>query len=285
MTPYDLKPDSKQSKLIIERLRTYWSLLDEIEFFPIYEPNQWLCLEIESSSVIIDSPEVLRSWMIETCHSFVVKSRHIEKEVYSAISRKDVYTASILLRHHMELCGLITLSLDKFLAFIRGGDEATLSRFIAETSFGSAFKNNKRTSGNHIAIKSSKTVQVSSFIQALDRFVETLQSGPNNKFVFTTNYAFLCHFAHPNSYSTSLFTDSDTTNNGNLITFRFDAKHPKGSIIPLLDLLEQNILAGYTSLFVFLAHKIANDGSVEIDKAKIDKTYDDILMVYRNKRN
>lgn len=283
MARTEMKAKTKEGRKILKRIYQYWNLVSEFNFEEIFEPTQLLCVDGKDESVAIHSSEVLKSWMLEVCYSFIVKSRNTENAFCMHYNEGDLYTALILLRHHMELCGFITLSLDKFLAYLKTSDEGPLSKYIAETSFGSAYKNNKKTNDRIEALMGAKTPSASSFIKALDRFINELGGGKENDALFTNNYAFLCHFAHPNSLSASFFADSDKIEGGHLIRFKF-SQSPKTSIseINTLKMLEYNILAGYTSLFVFLAHTILED-SIRVDNAKIMKVHSDIFGIFHGK--
>ena len=272
--------DTEDGRKIARRLSAYWNLISDFKFDEIFEPTQMLCIEGDEEKVLIHSPDMLKSWMLEVCYSFVVKSANTENALRLHFNAGDLYTTLILLRHHMELCGFITLSLDKFLIYLKNDDEAILSKYIAETSFGSAYKNNKKTRDRAESLMGAKPPSSASFIKALDRFINELGGGKENNALFTNNYAFLCHFAHPNSLSASFFVDSDEVDNGHLIRFHY-SQIPKSttSETSILRMLEYNIVAGYTSLFVFLAHRVLED-AIEIDHNKIMKAKTDIFGIF-----
>lgn len=272
----------KQYDPILSRIDHYRGLLSSLNFETIFEPLQLFIMDIDDAKVKITSINDIISWHKELSYSFVTKINNIENQILYLIDKEDIYSASILLRHHMEQCGYITLALEKFLEFIKEDSLEILEKFIAKTSFGSPFSNNKKTKNLIEAFSTTKTPNIVSFINALDRFIEKNYAASNNKFIFSKNYSMLNHFAHPSSLSSVFFVDSKAVENGHELKFRYK-QNAMGDFgkYNTLRLLEQNILAGYSSYFIFTSFELFEDKIVQ-DMEKVKFCWDNIINVYKN---
>jgi hypothetical protein len=121
----------------------------------------------------------------------------------------------------------------------------------------------------------TRTPNIVSFINSLDRFMEKMVQGSNNKNIFTKNYSALNHFAHPSSLSSTFFIDAKEVENGHEIKFRYDQDFC-GLIgkINTLRILEQNIVVGYSSYYIFT--------SIEIQDNEITQNMNTIKFAYEN---
>jgi hypothetical protein len=272
-------------KPILARIDHYRELILSIDFDLIFEPLQLFVTDTKDAEVKLTSIDDIISWHKELGYSFVTKINNIENQILYLIDQEDIYSASILLRHHMEQCGYITLALDKFIEFMKENSLEILEKFIAKTSFGSPLSNNKKTKNLLDAFMTTKTPNIVSFINALDTFIEKNYSSPDNKFIFTKNYTMLNHFAHPSSLSSVFFIDSREVENGHEIKFRYK-QNALGDFgkYNTLRLLEQNILVGYTSYFIFNSFEFFDDKIIQnIDKVKL--CWENIIGVYKKSNN
>lgn len=267
---------------IYERISHYRNISTQIKIDEIFEPTQMLIFEGEESKVEICTIEDLLCWQKEMSYSFLVKSTHIEKQILKYAEVNDFYTSAILLRHHMEQCGLITLAMEKLLEFIKTGSFTIIEDFIAKTLFGSPFVNNKKFKYSLETLAMTKTPNIVSFINALDRFIEQNCKGPNNKNNYSKNYSVLNHFAHPSSLSSVFFTNAEKVENGHKIQFSFE--QDSGSDIAkynILRLLEQNILIGYSSYYILNSFNLKSDGTIEQDEDMIKFAYDNYIDIFK----
>jgi hypothetical protein len=258
MKAADINIDNKY-KHILFRIDHYRSLISSINFETIFEPFQLLVLDNENVEVKITSLDDIISWQKELSYSFVTKIHNIENQILHLTNIEDIYSASILLRHHMEQCGYITLANEFFLEFLKDGSLEIIEKFIEKTSFGSPLSNNKNFKYTSDAFASTRTPKIIKFIEALDRFIEEYYE-PHKKYLFSKNYSMLNHFAHPSSLSSTFFSDVKKLKNGHEIKFRYK-QNALGDLVKynLLKLLEQNILAGYSSYFIFNSFELKNN--------------------------
>jgi hypothetical protein len=268
-------------KSILTRIDHYRELLSSINFDIIFEPLQLLVMDTDEAEVKITSIDDIMSWHKELSYSFVTKVNNTENQILYLINQEDIYSASILLRHHMEQCGYITFAMDKFIEFMKEDSLEILEKFIAKTSFGSPLGNNKKTKNILEAFMTTKTPNIVSFINALDTFMEKNYNSSNNKFIFTKNYTMLNHFAHPSSLSSVFFIDSKKVPDGHEIQFRYN-QNALGDFgkYNTLRLLEQNILVGYSSYFIFNSFEIYEDKIVQ-NKEKVKYCWENIIDVYK----
>lgn len=266
---------------IYERIQHYRNISKNIEIDEIFEPSQMLVIEGDNSKVEITTVADLLSWQKEMSYSFLVKSTHIEEQILKYAEVNDFYISAILLRHHMEQCGLITLAMEKLLESVKNGSFTIIQDFIAKTLFGSPFSNNKKFKYSPETFAATKTPKIVSFINALDRFIESNCVGPNNKNIFSKNYSALNHFAHPSSLSSSFFTRAEEVENGHKIQFSY--KQDSGGNIAkynILRLLEQNILVGYSSYFIINSFIFNLDGTIDQDQETIKFAYNNYINIF-----
>ena len=280
MKASDMKINKKYES-ILGRLDHYRNLISSVKFETIFEPLQLLIVDADDAEVKICTIDDIISWHKELSYSFVVKINNIENQILYLIDNEDIYSASILLRHHMEQCGYITLATEKFIEFIKEDSIEILEKFIAKTSFGSPLSNNKNTKNLHEAFMTTKTPNIVFFINALDRFIEQNYKTSDNKHFFTKNYCMLNHFAHPSSLSSVFFVDSKIVENGHELIFRYKqnalgdfGKHN------MLKLLEQNIIVGYTSYFIFNSF-IFEENKITQNQDMIKYCWDNIINVFK----
>jgi hypothetical protein len=279
MSPDTLDEEVKKTN---ERINHYRNITTNIKIKEIFEPMQMLVIEGEISKVEITTIEDLLSWQKEISYSFLVKSTHIENQIIKYAETNDFYTAAILLRHHMEQCGFITLAMEKMLEFIKTRSFSIIEDFIAKTLFGSPFVNNKKFKYIPEALSMTKTPNIVSFINALDRFIEQNCSGPDNKNKYSKNYSASNHFAHPSSLSSSFFTKAQEVEGGHKILFSFE-QYSGGNIAKyyILRLLEQNMLIGYSAYYILNSFILNSDGTIEQDEDMIKFAYDNFINVFK----
>jgi len=279
MKAIDIKIDKKYTPILV-RIDHYRDLISSIIFEPIFEPLQLLVINTDNAEVKINSIDDIISWHKELSYSFVTKVINIENEILYLLDKEDIYSASILLRHHMEQCGYITLAMEIFLEYTKNNSLEILEKFIAKTSFGSSFCNNKKFKNTLETFAATRTPKIIDFIDALDRFINKNLESNNKKLLFSINYSALNHFAHPSSLSSIFFVDSREVENGHIINFKYEQNN-LGDFgkYNLLKLLEQNIIAGYTSYFVFNSFEF-KDNKIVQSMEKLKYSWENIINYY-----
>jgi hypothetical protein len=131
-------------KLLLKHINKYRILIKMDDFEKIFEPLQFLITDPDDAIVKIKDNNDLKSWQKEISYSFLVKINTIENAILNCMDQNDVYTASILIRHHMEQCGYISLAMEKLLEFIKIGSYDSFEKYLAKTLFGSPLSNNKK---------------------------------------------------------------------------------------------------------------------------------------------
>lgn len=280
MKAIEILIDKKYSS-ILNRIDHYRSLLSSITFEKIFEPLQLLVIDKDNAEIKVTCIEDIIAWHKALSYSFVTKINNIENQILYLINKEDIYSASILLRHHMEQCGYITLAMEKFIEFIENDSLKILEEYIAKTYFGSPFCNNKKFQNIYEAFAATKTPTASSFIKALDKFMDKIYES-SNKLIFSKNYSVLNHFAHPSSLSSTFFIDTKEVENGHELRFRYkqDSLGDFGKY-NILRLLEQNILAGYSSYFIFNSYEFINK-KITQNIETVKYCWENIINVYIN---
>lgn len=213
----ELSIEEKSVVKEIEELREYYN---QIELHKYFEPQMiWQTdntKKTDKMTLLISDTSNINQWIQGVSQGCIVKMRYIEEALISLITLRDLYSSAILIRHHMELSGLICLSLEVLLE----DNKDKLQRFISKTSYGAAFYNNPKLRDSDFALFRTETPTVTAMIGALDNFVQA-NSYSEEKDIYKHNYAFLCQFSHPSQDSSALFVDAIEENEGHVMQFRW----------------------------------------------------------------
>jgi len=268
-----------------EKIDSYQDVYDSINLESIYEPIQLRQIIKNKMSVVITSHEDLIAWQKEIAFSCVVKMRKVEESIYFLLKERDLYSIAILLRHHMELAGLMTLSVDVLSDSLKSDDFDKLTQFITKTWFGSSFYNNPKFRDSEFAFGTTETVTVSAMIKSLDKFIDNFRQFNKIEFpenVFTKNYSWLCQIAHPNSASSAFFTNSENATNGFNVTFKWTGDFDENkSILAFLNALYFNLAIGLTNFYLMLSYSFHEDMSITQDENIAMKGYYEILNRFK----
>lgn len=266
-----------ESKVYAEQLDSYREIYDEIELQPIFEPLQIREVNRGKMSLIISCVDDLRAWQKEMGYGNIVKMKSLEDSILRLMFNKDLYACTILIRQHMELCGLLALSLDTLRTSLKENNFEALNKFISKTWFGTSFYNNPKLRDTYLADMGIETVTVSAMIKALDKFIEEDRDIQEEKNLFVHNYAWLCQVVHPSTYSYCFFNDALRVDEGHNIQFRWNPEFGHLSIPYTLRMLGQNLMIGLASYFVFMAYTFLDDWTVIPDEDKINYSFYKIL--------
>lgn len=125
----------------IDELREYYN---QIELRKYFEPQMiWQTdntKKTDKMMLLISDPSDINQWIQGVSQGWIVKMRYIEEVLISLITLRDLYSSAILIFRHMELSGLICLSLEVLLE----DNKDKLQCFISKTSYGAAFYNNPK---------------------------------------------------------------------------------------------------------------------------------------------
>lgn len=135
---------SRKEKKVAGEIDKYRNLYSSIKLIEYYEPAVITLIDdtkkTDKMAVIVSEPDDINCWIHGLSQSCVVKMKNLEDSIISLINNGDLYSAAILIRHHMELVGLICLSLE----VLQEQDYEKLQRFISKTFYGAAYYNNPR---------------------------------------------------------------------------------------------------------------------------------------------
>lgn len=274
----DLKLD-KNSRLTAQQLDSYREIYNDIHFESIFEPIQIREVINNKMTVILTCVDDIRAWQKEIGYSCLVKMKYLEESIIKLIDSSDLYSSAILVRQHMELCGLLALSLEVLNKSLKENNYEDLNRFVSKTWFGTPFNNNSKLKDGFLAFMGTETVTISSMIKALDNFIhahkeEGEEIEPN---LYVHNYACLCQIVHPSAISSSFFNDASKVDEGHIVNFKWEPDFTDKAIPTVLKILSQNLLIGLASYFVFMAHIFLDDGSVICDDEKLEYSFYNVL--------
>jgi hypothetical protein len=241
---------SRKEKKVAGEIDKYRNLYSSIKLIEYYEPAVITLIDdtkkTDKMAVIVSEPDDINCWIHGLSQSCVVKMKNLEDSIISLINNGDLYSAAILIRHHMELVGLICLSLE----VLQEQDYEKLQRFISKTFYGAAYYNNPRLRRSEDASFRTETPTVSAMIRALDNLLKQNSDNEFEENVFTHNYAFLCQFSHPCYDTSSFFVNTIKINEGHMIQFRWQPDYGKTGLFTTLNALKQNLQFGLASFYL-----------------------------------
>ncbi|MBP1762372.1 MAG: hypothetical protein H6Q64_1914 [Firmicutes bacterium] len=268
---------SRKEKKVAREIDKYRIFYNSIKLINYYEPIMLNSIDntkkTDKMSTIISEPDDINCWINGLSQSCVVKMKYLENSMITLLNSGDLYSTAILIRHHMELAGLICLCLEVLLEALKDKDYMKFQRFISKTFFGAAFYNNPVLRESESAFFRTETPTISAMIRALDNFLKANSASEIYDSVFAHNYAFLCQFSHPCSDTSSFFTDFEKIDKGHMIQFRWQPDYGKTGFFVMLNALKQNLQFGLASFYLFTAYHFTHDG-IYVDKSNVDISYE-----------
>ena len=266
-TTLELNEDCRDYARRIDKFR---DIYDSIQLECIFEPFQLQEIVKGKMSVVIVNHEDLIAWQKEISYSCIVKMRNIEDSIFTLLKKNDLYSTAILLRHHLELAGLLSLSVEVLMDSLKNENFDKLNQFISKTWFGNSFYNNPKFRNSEEAFGAIETVTISAMISSLDKFIEKFRSTSKIDFpqnIFSKKYAWLCQIAHPNSASSCFFTKSTVVLNGTNVQFGWEGDFgDEIGILTFLNCLYFSLAIGLANFFLLSSYKFAEDMTVTQDK-------------------
>ncbi|MCX6239756.1 MAG: hypothetical protein NTY07_19795 [Bacteroidia bacterium] len=279
---------SKNSLKYAKMIDSYREIYDSIVFDEILEPLQLLMSEKDKMTVKITNHLDLIAWQKEIAYSCIVKLRKTEESILSLFQNKDLYSISILVRHHMELCGLLSLSVEVLMDSLQNNDFDKLERYVSKTWFGSSFYNNLKFRDSIEAFFTTETVTISAMIKSLDKWIEYFQKNSDSDFpvnMFSKNYSWLCQIAHPNSASSAFFANAKEVDRGHIVKFNWtgDFAEKKGAEL-VLSILYFNLTVGLTNYYLLMSYQFSEDMEITQDEKIATLGYHNVLNRFNNKK-
>jgi len=252
------------------RIDMFREIYDSIQFESIYEPVQLREIIKGKMSVVIANHEDLIAWQKEIGYSCIVKMKNVEDSICTLFKNKDLYSVAILLRHHLEQAGLLTLSVEVIMDSLKNDDFDKLNQFISKTWYGNSFYNNPKFRDTDEAYGTIETVTISAMISSLDKFIDKFRNTSKIDFpqnVFSKKYAWLCQIAHPNSASSCFYTKTTEAINGTNIQFRWTGDYAEDvSVLSFLNCLYFSLAIGLANYFLFSSFKFSENMTVTQDE-------------------
>jgi len=240
----------------IDDYRNFYNLIELVEYFePVLLTEINNTKKTDKMSLIISEPGDINCWILGLSQNCIVKMKNLEEAVVTLMNKGDLYSAAILIRHHMELAGLICLALE----VLRDGDNEKLQRFISKTFYGASYYNNPRLRESDDAFFRTETPTVSAMIRALDSFLKLNSENKLDENLCAHNYAFFSQFSHPSFDSSSFFVDSRKLEQGHTIQFRWKPNYGQTGVYSTLTALKQNLQIGLASYFIFTAYHFTHE--------------------------
>jgi hypothetical protein len=274
---------SEDAKEVAYQLDSYRQIYDEIDLKCYFEPTQVRVLK-EELDLLITCPEDLVAWQKSVGYGCLVKMRHLEQSIINLLSFCDIYSSAILIRHHMELCGLLCLSLEMLTQGLKSGDFTKLNKFITKTQFGTSYYNNPKLRDGQLALGRIETVTVSEMIRSMDRFLQKDNDDfpEEMKNFHVHNYAFLCQFSHPSTDSSCFFVDTkrvelNELDYGHDIQFKWNPEFGETGTLTMLRALKQNLMIGLACYFILDSFSFLSDETITQDESKVEYAYFNIL--------
>ncbi len=262
-------------------------IYDSIKFEELFEPVQMREIIKGKMNVVITNHLDLIAWQKEIAYSGIIKMRKTENSILQLLKNNDLYSVFILLRHHMENAGLLTLSVDILLESLNNDDFEKLNKYISKTWFGNSFFNKPMFRESDEAFGAIETITVSAMIKSMDNFINNVSKTSKEKISdnpFSKNYSWLSQFAHPNSASSCFFTTTSQTNNGTDLVFNWDGNFVEDvGIEKILNMLFFNISVGLANYFLLNSYKFQEDMTVTQDNEIAMRAYFEILNRFENK--
>ncbi|AZH30498.1 hypothetical protein [Paenibacillus sp. M-152] len=266
----NLKKKEKQVAKEIDSIREFY---DDIILEEYYEPQ--MVWEIDNTkkndkmTLIIAEPDDINCWIQGLSQGCIVKMRHLEEAIGRLMDVGDLYSSAILIRHHLELSGLLCLSLEILVEH----DKDKLQRFISKTSYGAAYYNNPKLRDSNDAFFRTETPTVSAMIGALDKFLQDHTESAFDENFFKHNYAFLCQFSHPSTDTSTFFVDATLEGEGHIMQFNWEPNFGKIGTISTLHVLKQSLQVGLACYFLFTAYHFTQD-KVYVNETNIEKSFE-----------
>lgn len=274
---------SEEAKLLANQIDSFRQIYNEIELESYFEPTQ-IREMVEEMNLLITCPEDLIAWQKSVGYGCLVKMKHLEQSIINLLSYDDIYSSAILIRHHMELCGLICLSLEMLTQGLKSGNFTKLNKFISKTQFGTSYYNNPKLRDGQFAFGRIETVTISEMIKSMDRFLQQDNSDfpEENRNFHVHNYAFLCQFSHPSTDSSCFFVDTQKIDNnklsfGHKIQFKWNPEFGGTGALTMLNALKQNIMIGLACYFILDSFIFLSDETIKQDESKVEHAYFKIL--------
>lgn len=269
----ELKNLTRKEKQVAKEIDSVRVFYDEVVLERYYEPK--MVWEIDNTkkndkmTLIIAEPDDINSWIQGLSQGCIVKMRHLEDAIAKLINVGDLYSSAILIRNHLELAGLLCLSLEILLE----NDRDKLQRFISKTSYGAAYYNNPKLRDSDDAFFRTETPTVSAMIGALDKFLQAHTDNALNENFFKHNYAFLCQFSHPSTDTSTFFLNATPEGEGHNMQFNWKPHFGKTGTVSTLHALKQSLQVGLACYFLFTAYHFTKD-KIYVNENYIEKSYE-----------
>lgn len=271
---------------LVEWIDSLRDVYDSIKFEKLFEPTQIREIIYDKMNVKITSHLDLIAWQKEIACSGIIKMRKTEDSILNSLKNNDLYAVFILLRHHMENAGLLTLSVDVLLNSLDNDDFEKLNKYISKTWFGNSFFNKPMFRKSDDAFGTIETITVSAMIKSMDKFINNFleKEKIDERNPFSRNYSWLSQFAHPNSASSCFFTTTFEAKEGTDLIFNWDGDFNINDWgLPIFNILFFNITVGLANYFLLNSFIFSQDMSVTQDDNIAMKAYYEILNRFENK--
>mgnify|MGYP001272979047 CR=1 FL=1 len=274
----DLKLTKENWKVAvdIDNLRSFY---DRVTLEKYFEPKQVFTIEklkkTDKMTTLISDPDDINSWIKGVSYSCIVKTRYIEESILALFRIKDYFSAAILIRQHMELCGLLCLTLQVFKTALDTGEYNELFRFISKTTMGSSYFNNPNLRDGALAFFRTETPTITAMIKAMDHFLEKNYDIDEEKKNFHVhNYAFLCQFSHPGFDSSTFFVNAEKVEEGTAFEFKWSPRFGPKALTTLLRVLKQNLQFGLANYFILSSFDVNSNFDITQKYENIEISYE-----------
>jgi len=264
---------TKKEKKIAKELDKVREYYNNVELNKYFEPK--MLWEIDNSkkndkmTLQISEPDDINCWIQGLSQGCIVKMRNIEEAISVLMNNENLYSSAILIRHHLELAGLLCLSLEILIE----QDQEKLQRFISKTFYGASYYNNPKLRESDEAFFRTETPTVSAMIRALDNFLQVNTNNGYDENFFKQNYAFFSQFSHPSSDTSSFFLDAKKEGEGNIMQFRWKPNYGDIGTINTLKVLKQNLQVGLACFYLFTAYHFSQD-KIYVNEKNIAISYE-----------